>query len=183
MSGEGQQYLARHSIILRPRAPGQHARMIERRGAILRHAMHCTEEQLIREGVTVTFPQLLAQALYCGNALVSHGGATPYQARLGTQPRVLPDITMPSEETDSGPGRSMRRVREVALQRIVEATAIERINRALRTHTTCPGEVRNYKPGDTIDFYRKPGQKDLPGWNGPARVIRNVPARGQVVAS
>ena len=39
-------YLERLGIKLDARAVGQHARMIERRGAILRHSMHCIEEQL-----------------------------------------------------------------------------------------------------------------------------------------
>ena len=34
------------------RAKTQHARMIERRGAVLRHSMHCTESQLEKEGIT-----------------------------------------------------------------------------------------------------------------------------------
>ena len=38
------EYFARHGITVRLRAPGQHAQMIERRGAILRHALHCIEE-------------------------------------------------------------------------------------------------------------------------------------------
>ena len=49
-------------------------------------------------------------------------------------------------------GRDMRRVREVALRRIIEATAVARINRAMRSQTTTPGEVHNFLPGDLVDF-------------------------------
>ena len=64
-------FFQRHGIEVRPRAPGQHARMVERRGAILRHALHCIEEQLQRDEVTVSFSQLLAEAVFSGNALVT----------------------------------------------------------------------------------------------------------------
>ena len=42
-------------IEVKTRAPEQHARFIERGGAILRHAMHTTEEQCIRESVPIRF--------------------------------------------------------------------------------------------------------------------------------
>jgi hypothetical protein len=77
-------------------------------------------------------------------------------------------------------GRDMRRVREVALQRIIEATAVSRIRRALRSHTTTPGELHDYSPGGLVDFWRPTAKKDLSGWHGPARVIQNVPERGHV---
>ena len=71
------------SLNVRPRAPDQHARMVERRGAVLRHAMHCIQEQLQREGLQVTMQDLLAEAVFAGNSLISYNGATPYNARFG----------------------------------------------------------------------------------------------------
>ena len=41
-SKETKEYLHRQGIELRVRAKGQHARMIERRGAVLSHCMHTT---------------------------------------------------------------------------------------------------------------------------------------------
>ena len=46
---EGTDRLKSLGIGIHTRAPGQHARMIERRGAILRHAMHTSETQAERE--------------------------------------------------------------------------------------------------------------------------------------
>jgi len=48
-------YLKRLGTLIRERAPGQHARMIERRGAILRLALHLIEDQLARDGITAEF--------------------------------------------------------------------------------------------------------------------------------
>ena len=94
---------------LRTRAPGQHVRILERRGAILRHSMHTGKEQLKKEGITVTFTMLLAEHTFAGNALTMHNGATPYNARMGRQPKMLPDILSAREDTAEGPGRYMHR--------------------------------------------------------------------------
>ena len=138
-------FLASKGITIRTRAPNQHAQIIERRGAILRHSMHCIEEQLVREGITITFKQLLAEATFGGNCLITHNGASAFNARMGYQPAMLPDLTALPDDTQAGPVRYNHRIREVSLQKIVESTALERINRALRSHTTTPGEVADYK--------------------------------------
>eukprot|EP00959_Pyramimonas_sp_CCMP1952_P032296 677756-Pyramimonas_sp.AAC.1 len=56
--------LKRRGISLHVRAPRQHARFIERRGAILRHALHTAEEQPERESLTVNFDSMLANAIF-----------------------------------------------------------------------------------------------------------------------
>ena len=61
-------YMKREGIDLTIRAPNQHAQYIERRGAVLRHTMHTTEEQLKREGIAVTAPVLLGISLFSWNA-------------------------------------------------------------------------------------------------------------------
>ena len=119
----------------------------------------------------MTFSQLLAQAVFAGNALVSHGGATPYNARFGRQPDMLPELLGSSH----GPGQDLQRVREVALQNIIESTAISRINRAARGITSPAGEALDYTPGELLEFHRPPRSKDTPAWRGPAKVLRNEP--------
>ena len=139
--------------------------------------LHTTDSQLVREGVIVTFHQLLAECVFAGNALVSHSGATPYHARFGTTPAVLPDPWQIPD--DAGGGRDVQRVREVALQKIVESTANARIGRALRGVTSTPGEALDYRENDLVEFYRPPNTKDVPGWMGPAQIRESPPARGQ----
>ena len=90
--------LKRQGTQVHTRAPQQHARFIERRGAILRASMHITEEQCKRESVAVTFTQLLSTSVFAGNALVSVGDATPYQAVVGRQPAMLPPIGEPGSD-------------------------------------------------------------------------------------
>ena len=100
LSAETVAHLKRQGTDVRPRAPGQHAQIAERRGAILRNAMHLIEEQLKKEGITIPFAVLLAEAIFASNALVSHGGATPYTARFGTSPAMIPGPQIPTAQPD-----------------------------------------------------------------------------------
>ena len=61
--------LKREGSTVKIRAPEQHARMIERRGAILRHALHTTEQQLTNDGVTTEFPPLLSACIFAEKQL------------------------------------------------------------------------------------------------------------------
>ena len=172
-------FFDRQGITVRTRAPAQHARMIERRGAVLRHSMHTAEEQMAREGLPVTMPALLAECVFAGNALTNVGGVTPYNARFGKQPRILPDLLALPDDS-AGPGRNAHRIREIAVQRIVEATATARLNRSMATRTTPSGQALAFNPGELVDFYSPPDTKDRPGWKGPAVVKLSEPNRGQV---
>ena len=90
---------------------------------------------------------------------------------------MLPDLhVIPAGQE----GRDLQRVREVAMQKIVEATAYERIRRAQKTVTTPAGQQVDYKPGDRVDFWRPSGSKDKSGWQERATVVENLPSEGQV---
>jgi hypothetical protein len=76
--------LKARGIKLTVRAPQQHARYIERRGALLRHGMHVIENQLKQEGVAVTFATLLSEAVFAGNCLTFVGGFHPIPGCIRT---------------------------------------------------------------------------------------------------
>ena len=86
--------LRRNGINVEVRAPGQHARFVERRGAILRTTLHCLDSQLIREGINANMEDVLAEAVFAGNALVHVGGVTPYQCVYGRSPAMLPPLPL-----------------------------------------------------------------------------------------
>ena len=69
--------MRRRGVTVDIRAPRQHARFAERRGAILRHALRSAEEQLEREGITANFDSMLARAIFASNSLTRVGGVTP----------------------------------------------------------------------------------------------------------
>ena len=177
---ETTEYLKRKGVTIHPRAPQQHARIVERMNALLRHAMHTAEEQLKRENMNVTFKQLLAECTFACNSMITHNGASPYNARVGRQPSMLPDLQAPPDDTSVGPGRYVHRIREVSLQKIIESTATARINRASRSQTTAAGEQHDYQPKELVDYHRPTLNKDESGWHGPAKVVKNLPSSGQV---
>ena len=137
--------------------------MIERRGTILRHSMPCTESQLEKEGITWTFPVLLTQCIFAGNALTNFGDTTPYITRFGTTPAMLPDLDAPQEDGLPGVGREFQRIRSISLQRAIEATALAKIKRALDSITSANSMDYDYRPGELVEHYTEPNQKDVSG--------------------
>ena len=108
LSDRMKQYLARKSIKLCPRGKDQHARYIERRGALLRDAIHRVEGQIKEEGlVGIPFECILSESVFSGNAMLTVGGSTPYNALFGLVPRMLPSIDQidnPGEVAKLNPG-------------------------------------------------------------------------------
>ena len=147
---------------------------MERRGALLRDTLHKVDSQLATEGiVSIPIEQRVSEAIFAGNALISINTTTPYNAVYGRVPNILPDINAAPIDTEGAlPGtiRHSHRLREVAVQRMIEGTAHERIGRALRTKTF-PAAQQTYEGGEAVDFFRPPTQKDLPGWSGPATLV------------
>ena len=143
------QYLHRKGIKLHQRAKDQHARYIERRGALLRDAIHRAQSQLQEEGLAgVPFETILAEAVFCGNAMVTVGDSTPYNAVYGRVPRILPSIDQvaaPDEGRQPEPGtiQHTHRLREISIQAMIEGSARARLGRAMNTRTTLPAQRLN----------------------------------------
>ena len=114
----------------------------------------------------------MTEATFCGNALLSINNVTPYNAVYGRVPTLLPDInsSLPDGEGLDTASRDSNRLREIAVQAMVEGTARARIQRALRAKTQTAAQ-ETLAEGMEVDFYRDPKQKDLPGWSGPARIV------------
>ena len=101
--------------------------MIERRGALLRDQLHKTDTQLRDEGITLPFPQRLAEAVFAGNALLSISGHTAYQSLLGRTPSVLPQLSLSdaaaADTIGDDTSRQCHRLREISIQAVVAGTA------------------------------------------------------------
>jgi len=174
-------YLKRKGVKLVIRAPQQHARVIERRGALLRDSIHRTDEQLKIEGIAnIPFSERLSECTLAGNCLLSINNASPYQALYGRMPNILPGIEILNSDGDIVPltNRQVGRVREIAVQQIVEGTAQQKLIRAINTRTLPSGQAQQLKAGDEVEFYRPGGTKDVSGWHGPATVV-DVSQAGQ----
>ncbi len=79
-------------VSLKYKAPHQKAWIEERHNEMLRHSLHTTESQLIKEERRVGLEHSLAAVTFAHNALTVINGATPYQALFGRQPAMLPAI-------------------------------------------------------------------------------------------
>jgi hypothetical protein len=87
------QHLDRKGTKIHPRAKDQRARFIERRGALVRDAIHKIESQIREEGLAgMPFSSILAEAVFAGNVLLSVNGSTPCNAVCGSVPRIRPSI-------------------------------------------------------------------------------------------
>jgi len=161
VSEEVAQWLGRWSVQLKPKAPGEHAQIVERHHAILRALFVKVEAQLAAEGIAVPFAVIVAECTLAKNVLTTIGGFTPYTALYGRSPPMMADFE-PGSETkldDSSGGvegysRHHLRLREVAVQSRVELTAKQRLTRALNSKTRVATEQLELEVGDQVDFHR-----------------------------
>ena len=114
--------------------------------------------------------------------MLTINNTSPYNAVYGRVPNILPDINCPDAENEGdtpSPGliRHTHRLREVAVQNIIDGTARARLGRALATRTLPAGEREGYQVGEEVDIYRAQGTKDVSGWHGPATIVdlTNIP--------
>ena len=54
---------------------------------------------------------------------------------------------------------------------MIETTAQPRLKRVMESKTRKSGELLQLATDDLVDFFRKPINKDVSGWRGPARVV------------
>ena len=167
-------------INLKTRAPGQHARFAERHGAFLRAVLHIMTEQMKREGIELSPRVMVMSAFFALNALTTVGTKTPYQALYGRQPAMLPPIEGESIH-DGADGRNEQRIRHIAINSMVQASAIAQTTRATKSRSSS-STFSDYNAGDLIDYHRPPPSKDVTGWHGPVPVTKNEPENGQVIA-
>ena len=66
------------------------------------------------------------------------------------------------------------------MQSMTQASAQQRLERALKSKTRLAIEQLELQPGDLIDFWRKPGTKDESGWRGPATILTPGPTTATV---
>ena len=141
-------HLKSRGIQLITRAPSQHARYIERRGALLKDTLHRIDEGLVKEGLMmIPFPHRLSEGTFGGNATLSINRCTPYNAVYGRVPHLLPDINAPPDDGEALPGvmRGSHRLREIAIASIVEGSAKARIQRAANTKTLPAAQLKDFK--------------------------------------
>ena len=64
-------------IKLHLKAKSQHAPVVERHNEILRRQIHLMDQQATRDGLRVSFTQVLNEAVFSKNVLLQYGGYSP----------------------------------------------------------------------------------------------------------
>ena len=125
--------------------------------------LHKIQAQCEQEGLNVSDEDIVSEAHFTKNALLNVHGTTPFQALTGRSPQLLRDFqkTGSTECSEAAPGRPgdmsrPNRLREIAIQSILEGTSKDRLERALKSKARTAGEALELKPGDLVDFYRTP---------------------------
>lgn len=177
-SEEASIWAERHNVQLKFRPKNSHATTVERHHQILRDQINKIRSQVAEEKLDIPFAHIVAEATFAKNTLTLIGGYSPYQAVFGYTPRYLAELETPnqSEINDSegglvGLSRHAIRLREIALESIISATARARMQRADQSKSRLPAQAADYQTGEAVDVWRQPSQKDLTGWRGPCTIV------------
>ncbi|CAK0897272.1 unnamed protein product [Prorocentrum cordatum] len=179
---EAYQWLDRWDIEIKAKEEGSHAQLVERHHDLARKIIHRVRSQLEQEGIAMPLEIVIAECALIKNLLITVAGFSPYQAVYGRLPPLLAEFEPVShcqiDDQSAGiPGisRHRHRLREVAMQAMVEMTAKDRLRRALRSKTRAPHETVSLAVGDQVDFHRPPSTKEESGWRGPATLLQVGP--------
>ena len=177
-SEESSIFAERMGFALRPKPIGSHAAMVERHHQVLRDTLHKVVMQARCEKLFFSFSDCLSQVVFAKNALTNVGGHSPYVAVFGRHPQLLTDLESAGQSAVrdgeggiAGASRHAIRMREIALEAMISATASSRLRIAEKSNTRASGQLTELLAGDMVDVYRAPSRKDLTGWRGPAEVL------------
>ncbi|CAK0813698.1 unnamed protein product, partial [Prorocentrum cordatum] len=179
---EAYQWLDRWGIEMKAKEEGSHAQLVERHHDLVRKIIHRVQAQLAEEGIAMPLEIVIMECALIKSLLITVAGYSPYQAVHGRLPPLLAEFEPVSDcqidDQSAGiPGisRHHHRLREVAIQAMVEMTAKDRLRRALRSKTRAPHEALQLVVGDQVDFHRPPSTKEESGWRGPATLLQVGP--------
>jgi len=142
---------------------------------------------IVKEGLRVTFTQVLAIVTFMHNAMTVINGSTPYQALIGRQPQLFPSLeggTLEERGVEEPlvnsrmDCRHNARVREIAAEGIIESIATSRIEQAQKSKTRPDMRLEQYQRKELVDIWFEPSNKDTKGWRGPAEVVSIHPEDG-----
>ena len=157
---------------------GAHVQMAEKHQDLLRQTFLRTWSQAQREGLPITNDHCLTVSLTAKNSLFTVGDMSPMQAVFGRQPAVLPNLDAPAttlDDTHTGPellSRGRHRMKEIANQSMIEATARKRMEIAASSKPRQAVQGSGFNVGDEVEFHRKIQGKEVSGWRGPGEIMK-----------
>lgn len=188
-SEEGGIWCARHGVERRLLAERSHASMIERHNGVFKTVLLRLLTDIEMEGIEMPFEDAVSEAVLAKNTMITIGGVSPYHAVFGRSPPGLSEFEEASvEQADdstggiAGASRHAMRVREMAMEAMLKATATDRATRAARSRTRRPLESLELKSGDLVDVYRTIDRKGTSAWRGPCVVVDTTTASRGVIS-
>ena len=150
--------------------------ILDRRIQIVRFMMPKIMSELSAELVVCDAEDAAAECQYAVNSLMQYRGSSPYSCLFGQEPSPIFEEAsdfLSSNVDDCLGFYEHHQVRAKAVQVFHEALLQQRLERALdaRARTDYQG---SYRIGQWVDIYRKPKQKSLTGWRGPAVVLAHL---------
>ena len=151
--------------------------LVERHVALTKHSMMILKSTSTKEGLHLSYDDLIHEVTISQNMLLEKGGVTPQTAVTGINPREF--WQMDNEQLQAHTGaldvkadfaEQAIRGRLLAKQAILEAVVGERLAIARRTKQQ-KHDLSLLIAGMAIDIYRQPHRKDDFGWHGPAELV------------
>ena len=150
--------------------------ILDRRVQIIRFMMPKIIQELSAEFIVCDPEDAAAECQYCVNALMQYRGSTPYECLFGQNPNNLFEEASDfiSSNVDDILGfYEMHQARAKAIQVFQEAVLQQRIERAVDSRPRADNQS-SFRIGQWVDIYRKPKNKSLEGWRGPAVVLAHL---------
>lgn len=175
-----------NQVTLKHKALHQTVWLVERHNALIRSALQSAESQAIKESSCASFIIAFVLVNFMHDVWACMGNRIPYQALFGRQPNLFP----PFEEgyygdLDVGGQNDLARVREIAAVARIQATAKQHWQRGDHHRQIVVQERAEHQPGDLVDIWCDPLNKDTPARRGPAQIASvnfgegNVTVRSQ----
>ena len=149
-----------NQVALKWKAPHQNAWLVERHNALIRSALQRAEFQALKESLCASFVTVFGLVTFMHNALTSINNHIPYQALLGRQPHLLPQLGGGYfGGLDVRGQNNLAMVREIVAVAIIEATAKQRLARRDYHKQIVARERAELKPEDLVDIWYDPPNK------------------------
>jgi hypothetical protein len=154
---------------------GQHTELgaLDRRVQLVRTILPRLAEDLAADHLVCEPEDSIAETQFALNSQMQYEGFSPHECLLGCNPHPLVDdeSEFVSQHSDSSHGFYEHQIiRSRAIAVFHQAMLHQGMTKAVKGRTRTNQQAL-FKPGDWVDIFRKPTNKNLMGWRGPAVVI------------
>ena len=147
--------------------------ILDRRVRMIRKLFPLLLRDLSAEHMNVEPEDLAAELMHACNTQFTLNGSTPYRCLYGCDPAPFfqedDEFIVPEEAHNIFYEHLL--VRTKAIAAFQQALVDERIERNLASRNRTDNQM-SYKPGQSVDFWKRSERKQLEGWRGPATILQ-----------